>query len=338
MRTQPDRPSRQAPHGPTGAATRSMAVAALLLMAANHAQASWRNLVDLQFNTATSGNYQTFARINVYGHHTYSFESSVTFDNAAIGATQPPKTSNTLDPFGASWTELAANVTRTRTSSAYTVVPEITAAIDSSQLNLDITTNDLSVFAFYTDEFWLSNTEGDPGNKGLGFRWIPDPSTALAFPTHGSNNVNEMSLVFTPPPNANSQPITFQTTFGPGASPLEFNLEFPFEFGFNSNALYTMTLNLHLESRVHTGGNNQTIPDEVLLANIQPPGTVVSHPFGTLQVTDFFDDAPWYVFELPPPGPGPGIPTVPTPTALVLGGILMAGLALLGRRRSHPVG
>lgn len=134
--------------------TAFVGVAALLLVAANDAQA--QNFDNLHFNTATPGNYGAGASLSSSNSNQGMAASSVSFDNVAIGATQPPKTQNQVGAFG-SWTQLTANVTRTRTSSEYTVVPELGASVDSSSDIPHGTTNALNIGATYTNQFWLDN-------------------------------------------------------------------------------------------------------------------------------------------------------------------------------------
>lgn len=316
--------SRKGSVWPTRAATRYLAVAALLLVVAGHAQA--QNFDNLRFGT-TSGHYGAGASIDSSNTATGDFGSSVVLDNVAIGATQPPQGQNNSDSYG-SFTELAANVTRTRTASAYTVVPEIGAATVTSQFYPEQTTNGMNTGATYTDQFWLNNPEASRLNQGLGFTWTPDPSTTATFPSTSTRNVNEMSLVITPPAKTNAQPLVFNTTFGAGSSELQFNVEFPFAFGFNPDALYTMTLHFFIGSEVTVSGKNENLPFPTMTANIQPPGTVRSLPFGTLQVTNDIRDAQIYDFETPP---GPDIPEPASVALLGLGGIALLGLRLAKR-------
>lgn len=319
--TQPNSSGRQDPLWPIGAATRCVAVAALLFLASHHAEAASFN--NLRFNAATSGNYAAAASLDSSDVNTGDFGANVTFNNVAIGASLPPQGQN-AEGFHGSFIELAADVTRRRNASEYTVVPEITAAVVVSQLFPWQTTNGVNAGTLYTDQFWLDDPSGSHGNQELGFTWTPDPNTTLTFPANGKNNRNAMSFTFTPP-NPIAHPIAVQNTFGPGSSQLQFNVQFPAAFGFNSDALYTMQMRVFLGSQVFIPGNNQTLPDRKLLVNIQPPGTVVSHPFGTFKVTNAIPGAQTYAFA-----------PIPEPASAALFGL--GGIALLGWmrwRRSH---
>ncbi len=312
MRLHPDDSKRRNPDGLASAATRMATAAALLIVAAGNTEAQIANLT---FNESTSGNYSAAAELTSSDPGQGTVLSTITFNNVAIGTTPTVQDQRTIGAFSSS-TEVTGKVTRTQAdpSSTYTVVTELSGDVISSDLNPKAPTNALSIRATYSDQFWTTDPGG--GANILGFTLTPTPGNNITFPQNPISTGNLFNLVFHHP-DPNVPPIVIDSLFGPNKFKRQFNISFE-EFG--PDELYTMTLNLSLDSAVKMNGQ-QTQPNETMTANLSANGTIESVPFATIQISDGIPNRRTYRFEV-----------IPEPSSLALLGL---GGLLIPRRRTR---